>query len=155
MQAKPTSMMYRSAFDCLRKSVASPGGVRTLFTGLKTTLVRDVPGHAVYFVAYDIVSNWLSPDKGEPAPVYAVAAGGSCAGVAFWASIYPLDMVKSRIQTMDLADSFGTLCRQEYRTRGFAGLYRGLGVTLSKALVSNGVIFLSYEYTIRTLDSQF
>jgi len=33
MQAMPTAMMYTSAFDCLRKTIASPGGFRTLFTG--------------------------------------------------------------------------------------------------------------------------
>merc|ERR1719233_442589 len=83
LQAKHTSGMYTSAFDCLRKSVASPGGIRTLFTGWRSTLARDTPGYTVYFLAYESVSNWLSPEIGQPAPAHAVVAGGMSAGFAF------------------------------------------------------------------------
>jgi len=155
LQSQSTSMMYTSAFDCLRKSLASPGGIQTLFTGWGTTLARDVPGHAVYFMTYNYISDLLSPKDGQPAPVHAVIAGGGCAGVAYWCSIYPFDVVKSRIQTVGMINSFGTVFVQEYRTRGFTGLYRGIGVTLPSAIISNGVIFLAYEYSKRFLDSQF
>jgi len=106
-------------------------------------------------MAYEYVSGMLSPEDGKPTPVLAVIAGGSCAGIAFWCSIYPFDMIKSRIQTVGMVDSFGTVIIQEYRTRGFTGLYRGIGVTLPSAVISNGVIFLAYEYSKRFLDSIF
>jgi len=141
LQAKSTSGMYTSSFDCLRVSVASHGGIRILFTGLWSTLARDVPGHVAYFLTYTVVSKWLSPEIGQPTPAYAVIAGGSCSGVAYWCSIYPFDMVKSRIQTSGMEESFRTVFVQEYRTRGFVGLYRGLAVTLPRGILSNGVIF--------------
>lgn len=83
LQAHHTSEMYTSAFDCLKKTLASPGGMRTLFTGWRTTLAREMPGNAIYFVAYEAVSNWLSPGNMQPAPAHAVIAGGGSAGVAY------------------------------------------------------------------------
>jgi len=83
LQSQQTSEMYTSAFDCLKKTLASPGGKRTLFTGWGTTLGREIPGNAIYFMAYEAVSNWLSPGNRQPAPAHAVIAGGGSAGVAY------------------------------------------------------------------------
>jgi len=68
LQAKSTSGLYTSAFHCLQVSIASQGGIRILFTGWWSTLARDVPGHAAYFLTYTVVSDWLSPEVGQPAP---------------------------------------------------------------------------------------
>jgi len=89
----------------------------------------------------------LSPGAGQPAPVHAVCAGGAFAATAYWCSVYPFDMVKSRIQTMGTAESFGTVFAHEYRKRGFLGLYRGIGVTLTRAVLSGGLKLLAYEYS--------
>jgi len=155
LQARHTAGMYNSAFHCLQLTLASPGGVRTLFTGFGTTQAREMPGNAVYFMAYETVSKWLTPANGQPAPVYAVLAGGGSAGVAYWSCIYPFDMVKSRIQTSATVEPFATVFVREYRTKGIAGLYRGIGVTLPRAILSDGVIFFAYEYSKRLLDSLF
>jgi len=154
LQAQHTSGMYNSAFDCLIKTSASLGGVRRLFSGWCTTLARDMPGNAIYFLTYEAVSNYLS-SQGQPAPGYAVIAGGSSAGVAYWGFIYPFDTVKSRIQTMGIQERFWTIFIQEYKRCGFSGLYRGIGVTIPRAAISNGVIFFSYEYSKRFLNSLF
>jgi len=75
--------------------------------------------------------------------------------VAYWSCIYPFDMVKSRIQTSAKIEPFATVFAREYRTKGVTGLYRGIGVTLPRAVISNGVIFFAYEYSKRSLDSLF
>jgi len=155
LQAQHTSGMYTSAFDCLRKTLRSPGGLRRLFSGWGTTLARDMPGNAVYFITYEVVSNKLTPEHRQPAPAYAVIAGGGCAGVTYWFCIYPFDTVKSRIQTMSIQEPFSRIFIQEYNRRGFSGLYRGIGVTLPRAVISNGVIFFAYEYSKRFLNSLF
>jgi len=155
LQAQHTAGMYNSAFHCLRLTLASPGGARNLFTGYWTTVGREMPGSAAWFIAYESVSKWLTPADDKAAPMYAVIAGGGSAGVAYWSCIYPFDMVKSRIQTAAKIEPFATVFVQEYRTRGIAGLYRGIGITLPRAILSNGVIFFAYEYSKRFLDSLF
>lgn len=155
LQARHTAGMYTSAFDCLRKTAASPSGARTLFTGYGMTLAREMPGSTAYFVAYETVSKFMSPGNGQQASIHSILAGGGSAGVAYWCCIYPFDMVKSRIQTSAIPESFITVFMREYRTKGVAGLYRGIGVTLPRAVISNGVIFFAYEYSKRFLDSLF
>jgi len=70
LQAQHTAGMYNSAFHCLQSTVKETGGIRKLlFTGYGTTLAREMPGNAVYFLAYETVSKMLSPGNGQPAPV--------------------------------------------------------------------------------------
>jgi len=154
LQAQHTSGMYISSYDCLQKTLASQGGIQTLFSGWSTTLARDMPGNMVYFVTYETVSNYFSPQKEQQAPLHAVIAGGGSAGVMYWCCIYPFDTVKSRIQTMMIVERFGTVFVQEYRRRGVLGLYLGIGVTLPRALISNAATFFAYEYSKRFLNSQ-
>lgn len=146
---------YTSAFDCFLATVAKPGGVRAMFSGYGPTLIRDVPGHVVYFTVYESILRWSLPEKGQRPSNWAILAAGGSAGVGYWCSMYPFDLVKSRIQTSDVALSVRTVFVSEYKKGGIAGLYRGMGVTIPRALISNGVIFFAYEYSKIFLDSLF
>jgi len=99
------------------------------------------------------MSDWLSPGEGQAAPLHYTFAGGACAATAYWCSVYPFDMVKSRIQTMGMVETFGTVFAHEYRKRGFLGLYQGIGVTLLRAVIAGGLKFFAYEYSKKLLDS--
>lgn len=46
--------VYNGAIDCARR-VWQAGGIRSLFRGMEATLVREMPGTAIYFGAYE----WL------------------------------------------------------------------------------------------------
>lgn len=68
-----------------------------------------------------------------------VAAYGGLAGEALWLASYPLDVVKSKMQS----DGFGpksryqgfTDCvRQTWRGEGWRGFWRGIGPTLARAM---------------------
>lgn len=124
-----------------------------MFSGYGTTLLRDMPGHAAYFMVYETVSKWLSPGNGQESSDLAIFAAGGSAGLTYWTSIYPLDLVKSRIQTSTVVEPFWTVFVREYQTSGIGGMYRGLGVTVPRAIISSGVIFIAYEYSKRFLDA--
>jgi hypothetical protein len=47
-----STMTYAGPFDCIRKSVAQEG-MRVLFRGLTATLLREIPGTAGFFGAYE------------------------------------------------------------------------------------------------------
>jgi len=129
--------------------------LRKIFTGYWSTLNRETFGNAAWFATYETVSKWLTPKGDQYAPAWAVIAGGSAAGVAFWTLIYPIDLVKSKIQTQVLTETFYSLFLKELRIGGVRGLYHGLGITLPRAIISNGVVFFAYEYSKRFLDSIF
>jgi solute carrier family 25 carnitine/acylcarnitine transporter 20/29 len=81
---------------------------------------------------------------------------GGVAGVATWASVYPLDMIKTRLQAQALRarpedqplmrpredrqalNSF-QLAKETYRTAGLKAFYRGLGVCSVRAFIVNAV----------------
>lgn len=89
---------------------------------------------------------------------------GGVAGVATWASVYPLDMIKTRLQAQGLGahpedqplvrsqndrralNSF-QLAREAYRTEGLKAFYRGLGVCSVRAFIVNAVQVCSSIYT--------
>jgi hypothetical protein len=141
---------YASTFDCIKKSIQGEGpGV--LFKGLTATWLREVPGTAGWFGAYETFVRMLTPagtTRQELHPLSIVFAGG-LGGMAYWVAFYPADTVKSRIQTaaeyVGKDPSFLSVFRQIYATEGVAGLYAGLGPTLMRAMPANGGVFLIYE----------
>lgn len=83
---------------------------------------------------------------------------GGWAGVLAWASIYPVDVVKSRLQTQSLETpqfkSFGHCASQLYRQEGAAIFVRGLAPTLLRAFPLNAVTFSFYELSMRVLEGR-
>lgn len=74
---------------------------------------------------------------------------GGLAGVATWTIMYPVDYVKTLLQSDSLtqpkyANSVECL-RKEVLGRGIATLYRGFEIMLVRAFVCNAVGFLCFE----------
>lgn len=92
----------------------------------------------------------------DVSPAYAVLFGAT-AGYALWACIYPIDVVKSRMQTDgfsgDTQKYKSTLdcVRKVWRAEGLGGFTRGLGPTLLRSPFSNGATFVFYELASRAL----
>jgi len=68
---------------------------------------------------------------------------GASAGVAFNASIFPADTVKSVMQTEHIGLRNAIL--KVFKTKGIPGFYRGLGITLIRAIPANATVFYTYE----------
>jgi solute carrier family 25 (mitochondrial carnitine/acylcarnitine transporter), member 20/29 len=69
------------------------------------TAVRDAVGYGFYFCAYDAAKQALggsrSFDENKEAPglsAWKILLAGGVAGCVSWASIFPLDVVKTRVQ---------------------------------------------------------
>ncbi|KAF8250091.1 mitochondrial carrier, partial [Wilcoxina mikolae CBS 423.85] len=70
-------------------------GIKGLYIGGGVTALRDAVGYGFYFAAYERVKSRF----GEPEGAKAVLIAGGVAGCVTWASVYPLDVVKTRVQT--------------------------------------------------------
>lgn len=83
---------------------------------------------------------------------------GGWAGVIAWTSIYPIDVVKSRLQTQPLdAPMYRSLlhcARELYRNEGAAVYSRGLLATVLRAFPLNAVTFSFYELSMRVLEGR-
>ena len=89
----------------------------------------------------------------QPQPLYQRIVAGALAGICGWLVIYPLDVIKSRLQADALAPGHNkyagmTDCfRVSYRQGGIHSLYSGLGFTLLRAVPVASVILPCYDAT--------
>lgn len=80
------------------------------------------------------------------------ALAGALAGATGWIVIFPIDTMKTRIQTRQagtpaykMADCARDMWREQANGRAFT---RGLGVCLVRSIPVNAVTFLTYEFVM-------
>lgn len=83
----------------------------------------------------------------------ASAIAGGFAGAITWAIVYPVDVIKTRIQTAPLDTPRAQLTiwkvgQTIVRQHGWRYLFRGLGVALVRAFPVNATLFPIYEFTL-------
>lgn len=127
------------------KSVIRERGILGLWQGQFSTLIRECIGGAVWFTTYEVMKLKLlalHPLEQEN-KTWELLAAGATAGVAFNASIFPADTVKSVCQTehTNIVNALKIILRNH----GFNGFYRGLGITLIRAAPANATVFYTYE----------
>ncbi|KAG6831775.1 hypothetical protein H0H92_007927 [Tricholoma furcatifolium] len=157
-----TNPLYAGPWDAIRK-IYSGYGIAGIYKGQAVTLLREASGYGVYFLTYEKIVQWEMKKKGirrdQISPLNAVLYGAT-AGYALWAIIYPIDMIKSRMQTDGFSPSTGqkytsTLdcVRKVWRADGIGAFTRGLGPTLIRSPFANGATFLGFEMANRLLNS--
>jgi len=151
-------------------------GVSGLYIGFRTHFFRDMSGTALYFWEYDSMRYLLgrlpSGEQGPtpawmPLPASLVPfVCGSLAGVSSWALIYPLDVVKTKIQQRALAgqpprsvrETLSRLIRGPDPSHprsvlsGISRLYRGLGVSALRSVTTHGLLWTLFDYTAGVID---
>lgn len=139
------------------RQVLHAESVRGLFRGTSITAIRDVPSHGVYFGVFQAVKNSVAPSEGQKSSALAIWIAGGVAGAASWLSVYPFDVIKSRIQAAAPGEVTGMgwreCARASYQAEGGSVFFRGLVATLSRAFFVNGAIFLAYEAAFDALQS--
>ncbi|KDO34468.1 hypothetical protein SPRG_00532 [Saprolegnia parasitica CBS 223.65] len=88
---------FRGPIDCVQH-IYGRFGVRGLFLGFWPTVLRDSYSFGVYFYVYEAFKRSLI-EKRVDATASMLVAGGA-AGVISWGLVYPIDVVKSCIQTL-------------------------------------------------------
>ncbi|KIJ60044.1 hypothetical protein HYDPIDRAFT_117736 [Hydnomerulius pinastri MD-312] len=157
-----TNPLYKGPFDAIKK-IASEHGIAGLFKGQCVTFLREATGYGAYFLVYEKLIQREITQKGirrdQISPMNAVLYGAT-AGYALWAVIYPIDMIKSRMQTDGFTPSTGQkyasardCVRKVWRTEGISAFTRGLGPTLIRSPFANGATFLGFEMASRLLYS--
>ena len=170
MQATHTAKHYKNTFDCVRYHARN--NPLNFLTGLHATCLREIPGTFVYFIAYRGTTRFLKYTTDTPleqdANNWMILSGGAMAGLSFWGLFYPIDLIKSQMQTQTVyhhhANASDTVIAEESIFRsltnrvkqyGFMSLYNGYSVTIPRAIISNASIFFVYEYCRKHLDSAF
>lgn len=149
-----TSTRYQGPLHAVRH-ILQHHGVTRLFQGFSSTALREIPAFGVYFASYDALKDLAVAHLGTSSSWLASAWAGGCAGSLTWAMVYPVDVIKTRIQTAPLDTAWAELGlwrvgRDLVRHHGGVQcLFRGLGVTLVRAFPVNGTIFPVYECVLQ------
>ncbi|XP_066602842.1 mitochondrial ornithine transporter 1 [Prorops nasuta] len=137
----------------LTRQIIKLHGVKGLFTGLSSTIAREMPGYFFFFGGYEATRKILAgpsqsaDDIGWQKTMIAGAVGGSF----LWLVIFPADVVKSRIQVKNLRTPALVVMKDIVRNEGAGALYNGLKPTLIRTVPATATLFITYEYTKRFL----
>ena len=135
------------------------------------TVLREAQAYGMWFLSFE----WMMASEVRRSrlasradvPAWKVALYGGLAGEALWLGSYPLDVVKSKMQT----DGLGVRVRpdggragqemryktmrdcfaQTWRAEGPRGFWKGIGPTLLRAMPVSACTFATVEFTMRLI----
>lgn len=149
---------YKGPFDVL-KHMYKTGGVKLIFRGLNPTLMRESLGIGVYFMTFEaLVQNTMKKYNVARKSVesWRLCLFGGLAGYAMWITVYPIDVIKSKLQTDDLVNKKykGSLhaIKSIWTTLGWRGFFVGFTPTILRAAPANAATFVAFEWTMRMIN---
>lgn len=150
---------YAGGVDVVRQ-LYKEGGVRSVFRGSAMTLARDGPGSAAYFATYEYIKRKITPKDTAGNPrgdlsLSAVMVAGGCAGVAMWIPVFPVDTIKSRLQSAEGRPTIGGTVRGLYANGGFKAFFPGFGPAMARAVPANAATFLGVELAHQAMNKIF
>jgi solute carrier family 25 carnitine/acylcarnitine transporter 20/29 len=142
---------YAGVIDAGRK-ILGKYGWRGAYQGFAATCARNIPCFATYFCFSEFGFRLVNPVDSPTAPTVTSAflgglVGGAIAGFGFWGIFYPLEVIKTRIQSdhIDLDKrrykSMVDCARQTYSEGGIQSFYKGYTPAIVRAIPVNAAIF--------------
>ena len=135
-----------SVRQCVRETVRGEG-VLGLWKGFVATVMLRPIGLPWYFGGYHTVCEYFQREGGTVSPPRPAVAmlGGAVGGTCYWTANYPMDVIKTRMQTSKTKVTVVEAIRSVYMTHGARGFYRGFSVCVARAAPANAVAFLGFE----------
>ncbi|KAF3920723.1 Mitoferrin [Arthrobotrys entomopaga] len=142
LQTQPhgADRLYNGPLDCIRKIAAQDGVLKGIYRGEAVTILREAQAYGLWFLTFEYLMNLEARDKKrEDISPLKIALYGGIAGEVLWLGSYPLDVVKSKMQS----DKFGAeqryssmrdCFRQTWHAEGMRGFWKGIGPTLVRAM---------------------
>ncbi|KAM0869843.1 hypothetical protein ACQ4PT_040406 [Festuca glaucescens] len=134
------------------KDIFIRGGLRGFFRGNGLNVVKVAPESAIRFYAYETLKEYIMKSKGENKSAVGASerlVAGGLAGAVAQTAIYPIDLVKTRLQTFSCESgkvpSLGALSRDIWKHEGPRAFYRGLVPSLLGIVPYAGIDLAVYE----------
>lgn len=148
---KENAKELKGPFDAARH-ILQNGGVKSLFKGSLATLARDGPGSALYFAAYEYLKRRGMDENGN-IDLKTITFAGGMAGVAMWIPVFPIDCIKTNLQSSDTPMSIAEVTRKIYARGGIRGFFPGVGSALARSFPANAATFLGVEFAHKTFQA--
>ncbi|KDR83676.1 hypothetical protein GALMADRAFT_110441 [Galerina marginata CBS 339.88] len=131
------------------------GGVRAYYRGLTIGLVGVFPYSAIDMSTFEALKQAYQRSTGKQEPgVLALLAFGSISGSVGATSVYPLNLVRTRLQASgssghpQIYTGVWDVASKTWQHDGWRGFYRGLFPTLAKASEPGVVPAVSISYVV-------
>lgn len=140
------------------KSVYKKSGLAGIMKGFVPTAVREAHGMGIYFLTYEYLVKRETTEKNIQRfdiPGYKLCLFGAASGYAMWFTVYPIDFVKSRLQTDNLENpkykGIKDVVKYTFKTEGIKGFFKGFTPTILRAAPANAATFYAFELALRAL----
>jgi len=151
-QAKPVYRNTRHAVTQLYRE----GGPAAFYRGVTPAMLATAPQAGLQFAFYSLFTSLLPQDSPGISLPESLTCGG-LAGLVSKALLYPLDVLKKRIQVSGWEGREGlgrtravrglTHCARDLLAReGARGLYKGFAPAVIKAVTTTSIHFAAYEH---------
>lgn len=151
--------LFHGPIDCIKKMYGA-GGIQGIYRGIMPTLVRESHGMGMYFLTFEALVKRemaLKDCQRKDIPGWKLCMYGAGAGYGMWTTAYPIDVIKSKMQTDSIfpaerkyKNSFDC-AKQIMREQGVKGFFRGFGPTMLRAAPVNACTFYAFELACRAM----
>jgi solute carrier family 25 carnitine/acylcarnitine transporter 20/29 len=163
----PSSSATRGSLQIFLEIMRQHGPV-ALLRGHVVNTIREIVFLSTYFMIYEHGKEQLQSlhifDSSSSAPQglrqsseIAVPIAGGIAGAVGWAVSFPLDNIKSHIQSSSLSDkspSILSVGKAVWQQKGLRGLYAGVVPSITRSFIVSATRFTIYERVVRLLRDQ-
>ncbi|KAA8592449.1 calcium-binding mitochondrial carrier protein SCaMC-2-A [Etheostoma spectabile] len=122
------------------------GGVKSLWRGNGVNIIKIAPESALKFMAYEKIKQLICSEK-ETLSIVERFVSGSLAGVIAQSTIYPMEVLKTRLALRKTGQYSGILncAKQIFRNEGLAAFYKGYVPNMLGIIPYAGIDLAVYE----------
>lgn len=122
------------------------GGVRSLWRGNGVNIIKIAPESALKFMAYEQIKRLIGSDN-ETLSIVERFVAGSMAGVIAQSTIYPMEVLKTRLALRKTGQYSGIsdCAKQIFRKEGLAAFYKGYVPNMLGIIPYAGIDLAIYE----------
>ncbi|KAG6388423.1 hypothetical protein SASPL_149849 [Salvia splendens] len=139
------------------QSIWKEGGLLGFFRGNGLNVIKVGPESAIKFYTYEMLKNVIGDSNGDTGILGRLTAGG-LAGAVAQTSIYPMDLIKTRLQTYSSdrgsVPNIGKLARDILAQEGPRAFYKGLIPSLLGIVPYAGIDLAAYE-TLKDMSRKY
>ena len=148
-----TMAKYTGSYNAV-KTIYKNFGIAGVYRGLTSTMIRDAFAYAIFFGTYEVFKEQV-PVKNGKKNLALLMALGSVSGVLLWIPTFPIDVVKTRMQTDDLNNpkykSTLDAIKQIYQKENLKGFTKGIVPCMYRAVVVLAATVGFYEMAHKTI----
>jgi len=138
------------------RTIMREEGLRGIYRGLFPVMARQGANSAVRFTSYSTLKQFVQGNTrpGQDLPTSLTFLIGATAGLITVYTTMPLDVVKTRMQTLEARSQYRNALHcavRIYTEEGISRFWTGTTPRLTRLVLSGGIVFSSYEAIMRVL----